>query len=335
MPEHTYIAIEGVIGVGKTTLARLMQSAFNAQLLLEVFEENPFLGAFYADRAKYAFQTQIVFLLSRYQQQYRVAPRLLEQGAVISDYTFAKDRLFAHLNLAGDELDTYERLHQLLGENVIAPDLVVYLTAETPALMERIAVRDRTYERDMDVAYIESLSRAYDDFFAGYTDAPVLRIATDQLNIVRNPDDLAEVLSRVRAALGQGPRQAELPQFAAGQPAPAAPARVARRRLADLQRLQGALDASAAGAGVADAYTQMLRLMEQTGALAGQMSHVWAAQRSLAEVSGNDEEAFQAAARRLRDLVEPRLVDCLAGILRLSNRLGVDLESAYVESLEH
>lgn len=334
MPEHIYIAIEGVIGVGKTTLARLMQPAFNAQLMLEVFEENPFLGAFYADRAKYAFQTQIVFLLSRYQQQYRVAPRLLEQGAVVSDYTFAKDRLFAHLNLSGDELDTYERLHQLLGENVIAPDLVVYLTAETPALMERIAVRDRTYERDMDVAYIESLARAYDEFFAHYTDAPVLRIATDQLNIVRNPDDLAEVLSRVRAALGQGPRQAELPQFAAGQPAPAAPARVTHRRLADLQRLQGALDTSASGV-VADAYTQMLRLMEQTGALAGQMSHVWAAQRSLAEVSGNDEEAFQAAARRLRDLVEPRLADCLAGILRLSNRLGVDLESAYVRSLEH
>lgn len=332
MPESTYIAIEGVIGVGKTTLARLMQPAFNAQLLLEVFEENPFLGAFYADRAQYAFQTQIVFLLSRYQQQYRVAPRLLEQGSVISDYTFAKDRLFAHLNLAGDELDTYERLHQLLGENVLTPDLVVYLTADTPALMERIAVRDRTYERNMDVAYIESLARAYEDFFAHYTDAPVLRIATDQLNIVRNPDDLAEVLSRVRAALGQGPRQAELPQFAAEQAAPVAPLRAARRRLADLQRLQGSLDASA---GLADAYTQMLRLMEQTGALAGQMAHVWAAQRSLAEVSGNDEEAFQAAARRLRDLVEPRLVDCLAGILRLSNRLGVNLESAYLHSLEH
>src|SRR5512140_1401750 len=127
-----YIAIEGVIGVGKTTLARLLQPSFeNSDLLLEVFEENPFLSDFYADRARYAFQTQIFFLLSRYRQQHKVISDTLAQATLISDYLFAKDWLFAHLNLQGDELAMYERVHAILGEQIPQPDLVVYLRTST------------------------------------------------------------------------------------------------------------------------------------------------------------------------------------------------------------
>ncbi|MBI3764252.1 MAG: deoxynucleoside kinase, partial [Chloroflexi bacterium] len=113
-PKRVYIAIEGVIGVGKTTLARLLQSEFSAELLLEVFEENPFLSHFYTDRARYAFQTQIFFLLSRYHQQHAAVPAALERGNLIADYTFAKDALFARINLAGDELTMYQRVHDAL-----------------------------------------------------------------------------------------------------------------------------------------------------------------------------------------------------------------------------
>ena len=151
-----YLAIEGVIGVGKTTLARLLQAHFQGGLLLEVFEENPFLGKFYQDRARYAFQTQMFFLLSRYHQQHQGIPALLKNGkAVISDYTFTKDALFARINLQGDELEMYDRVHQALGEKIPEPDLTVYLRASTDLLMQRIALRDRPYERDMDRDYIE------------------------------------------------------------------------------------------------------------------------------------------------------------------------------------
>ena len=127
MNETFYVAIEGPIGVGKTTLARILHEELGGQLLLEVFEENPFLSDFYADRARYAFQTQIFFLLSRYRQQYEMVPRTLALGSLVSDYLFAKDRLFARLNLGGDELAVYEHMHAALGEKIAAPSLVVHL----------------------------------------------------------------------------------------------------------------------------------------------------------------------------------------------------------------
>ncbi len=156
-----YIAIEGVIGVGKTTLARLLQPTFDATVLLEVFEENPFLSSFYADRERYAFQTQIFFLLSRYHQQRRGVSEALEQGGnLIADYTFEKDALFARINLHGDELEMYYRVHEALAEKVIQPDLVVYLRADPGVLMQRIALRDRPYERNIEQGYIEELCQA-------------------------------------------------------------------------------------------------------------------------------------------------------------------------------
>ncbi|MCJ7718094.1 MAG: deoxynucleoside kinase [Anaerolineales bacterium] len=205
-----YIAIEGAIGVGKTTLSRLLASRFQANLLLEVFEENPFLADFYADRDAYAFQTQIFFLLSRYHQQGDV-PIVLKSGeSLIADYTFEKDALFARLNLSGDELDTYFSVHNALAEKLLLPDLIVYLQAETDVLMQRIAHRDRPYERNMDQDYIESLNRAYDDFYSeDHSGSPVLRINTNKLNYVAKEQDLDWVENRIRQTLKMHPYQTQ------------------------------------------------------------------------------------------------------------------------------
>lgn len=207
-----YIAIEGVIGVGKTTLARLLQPSFNAQLQLEVFEENPFLANFYSDRERYAFQTQIFFLLSRYHQQ-RGIPNLLSTGEnIIADYTFEKDCLFAGINLKGDEFDVYYQVHQALAEKIPPPNMIVYLKADTEILMQRIASRDRPYERDMDRGYINQLNAAYDQFFGEHqTSNKILVVDTNELNYVVNPDDLKFVENRIRQTLKLPPFQEELP----------------------------------------------------------------------------------------------------------------------------
>jgi len=213
MTQFPFIAIEGVIGVGKTTLARLLAPDFNGEALLEVFEENPFLSDFYADRARYAFQTQIFFLLSRYRQQHQAVPAALRRGPLFSDYTFAKDSLFAHLNLSSDELAVYEKLHSALAEKIPTPDLLVYLRADLDVLMTRIRLRDRPYERSMDPAYIDSLRLAYEGFFSAYTASPVLVIDTNHLNIVADPQAYADVRERIRSALGEGTFQPPLPQM--------------------------------------------------------------------------------------------------------------------------
>jgi deoxyguanosine kinase len=209
-----YLAIDGVIGVGKSSLARLLQPAFGADLLLEVFEENPFLSDFYGDRARYAFQTQIFFLLSRYHQQ-RAAPGLVEQSPLIADYTFAKDALFARINLGGDDLTLYHRLHDALAEKVLAPDLIVYLRAPTRVLLDRIALRARSYELQMDPAYIAALVDAYDDFFASPDgprgQSPVLTLDTEHLDFVNRPADLLQITERIQSALGVDAVQVPLP----------------------------------------------------------------------------------------------------------------------------
>ena len=208
-----YVAIEGVIGVGKTTLARLLQSAFNAEVILEVFEENPFLSDFYSDRERYAFQTQIFFLLSRYHQQRRTVHEIVATGKnLFADYTFAKDALFAQINLAGDELDMYYKVHEALAEKIQKPDLLVYLQATTDTLMQRIALRDRPYERQMERSYIDQLNVAYEDFFSKPFDhTPVLTIDTNDLNIVQNPEHLKDVENRIRQSLSLPPFQQALP----------------------------------------------------------------------------------------------------------------------------
>lgn len=208
--KHNYVAIEGVIGVGKTTLARLLQPIFNATLLLEVFEENPFLARFYEDRDRFAFQTQTFFLLSRYQQQHEAIPAALAQGQLISDYTFDKNKIFARLTLAGDELEMYERVQDILGGRIPTPDLVVYLRASVDQLMERITLRDRSFERTMDKAYISSLADAYDSYYSAFGDAAVLTLETDTLDYVHNADDLEMVANLIQSKLAQKPFQEKL-----------------------------------------------------------------------------------------------------------------------------
>lgn len=208
-----YIVVEGVIGVGKTTLARLLQPAFQANLLLEVFEENPFLSKFYDDRARFAFQTQIFFLLSRYHQQHRGVPELTAGGKnLIGDYTFEKDALFAAINLKGDELEMYYRVHEALAEKMQSPDLIVFLRADVDLLMQRIALRDRPYERNMERDYIAELVDAYDEFFLHRTrSSPVMTVDVASLDFLARPADLRWIEQRIRQALQVAPFQPELP----------------------------------------------------------------------------------------------------------------------------
>jgi len=208
-----YISIEGVIGVGKTTLARMLQPSFDANLLLEVFEENPFLSNFYVNRALYAFQTQMFFLLSRYRQQNQRVPELLStEKHLISDYTFDKDALFAGINLKGDELDMYYKIHEALAEKIPLPNLMVYLRADTDVLMQRIAMRDRPYERTMERDYIHELNLAYDDFFLNHTHpSKVLELDCNEIDFVRNAEQLEWIENRIRQVLQLPPYQPALP----------------------------------------------------------------------------------------------------------------------------
>ncbi len=214
---YPYIAIEGVIGVGKTTLARLLRPRFQAEVVLEAFDENPFLSDFYGDRARYAFQTQLFFLLSRYRQQ-QAAVNCLHQSALIADYFFEKDRLFAHLNIPSpDELEMYDRLYEALSEKVRLPDIVVYLRAHVDTLMARIAMRDRTYERQMDRNYIAALRQGYEHLFAHYDATPLLVIESDDLDFVRSPESLEGIEQRIRSTLS-GVRQPTLPRISFPDP---------------------------------------------------------------------------------------------------------------------
>jgi deoxyadenosine/deoxycytidine kinase len=196
-----YIVIEGVIGVGKTTLAKLLARSFASGVLLEVVEENPFLQTFYADRAQYAFQTESFFLLSRYRQQLSTVQPAVGKHTLVSDYMFAKNRLFAGLNLQGDEWRLFLQLYDALSERVPQPDLVVYLQANVRTLMTRIAYRDRPFERNMEVGYIEQLRETYDQFFASYTESPLLMLQTDDLNLVYDEQAQRAVMGRIGAAL--------------------------------------------------------------------------------------------------------------------------------------
>ncbi len=292
MSLHPYIAIEGAIGVGKTTLARFLGEGLTAELLLEVFEENPFLSDFYADRARYAFQTQIFFLLSRYRQQHSVIANTISRCPLVSDYLFAKDWLFAHLNLVGDELAMYERVHAILGEQIPMPALVVYLKASTDTLMDRIAFRDRSYERQMSRAYLDDLRLAYDRFFADYANAPVLVLDTDGLDIVRNPEIRAEVVAKVRSALRLESYQLPLPTLGEPEIAPL-PDSQGGRRLGDFQRFHRALDREKGF--TADLFFNYICLTEEVGELGRVLKQTWRQQDRLLHQVGNRQEAHDQA----------------------------------------
>lgn len=325
---HYYVAVEGAIGVGKTTLARMLKEPLDAELLLEVFEENPFLSAFYADPERYAFQTQIFFLLSRYRQQHRVIGQTLLHHTLVSDYMFDKDWLFAHLNLRGNELTMYERVHAILGEQIPTPDLVVFLRADTDVLMQRISFRDRAYERAMSRDYLDRLRIAYERFFAEYTAAPVLAIDTNDLNIVQDAQARAQIIGQVREALERGLFQQPLPEVEGAVEAEEAPAMLKRRRLSDFQRWHQMLDREKGF--LTDLYYTYIGLMEEVGELGAELKAIWKEQETLYETVGNRQEARERALQEHLPHLKEELADCLACLLKLANTTGVDLESAYV-----
>jgi deoxyguanosine kinase len=192
-----HVAVEGVIGVGKTSLSKLLAESLGARLNLEVVEENPFLPRFYEDRQAHAFVTQIFFLLSRFRQLQRLGQGDLFQERIVSDYVFAKDRIFANINLDDDELRLYEQLAAALETKIMRPDLVVYLQASTEVLLQRIRWRGRSYERDMDEDYIHTLNEAYNYFFFHYDDTPLLVVNCNDLDFVKNRSHYEELLGRI------------------------------------------------------------------------------------------------------------------------------------------
>lgn len=192
-----YIAIEGVIGVGKTSLARLLAERMNARLLLEEPEANPFLEDFYKDPRRYAFQTQMFFLVSRYQELKEMRQPDLFHEAVVSDYLFQKDRIFANINLSDRELRLYDKVAPLLEEEIPAPDLVVYLQSSPEVIRSRIQQRGRHYEKAMDPNYTATLAEAYNYFFFHYREAPLLVVNTNEMNFVDRRADLEELVTRI------------------------------------------------------------------------------------------------------------------------------------------
>jgi deoxyguanosine kinase len=199
-----YIIVEGVIGAGKTTLARIFAERFNGKLILEEFEENAFLQRFYEDPPRWAFQTQLAFLASRFKQQKRLLDRDLFQQVIVSDYAFDKDRIFAHLNLKGDELQLYEMLYTLMEPSTPKPDLVVYLQSSPERLMENIRQRGRSYEANMDPEYIRALNDAYNYYFFRYYQSPLLIINAVEIDFVKNEEELDELLHQVATIKGRG-----------------------------------------------------------------------------------------------------------------------------------
>ena len=193
-----YVAIEGPIAVGKTSLAKLLSERLGARLILEGFGENPFLTDFYEEPERYAFQTQLFFLLQRYQQQQELRQVDMFHNLLIADYMFVKDRLFASLNLDEKEMTLYDTVANLLEKNVINPDLVIYLQADTDTLMRNIARRGRDMEKNISEEYINALNQLYTEYFFRYQNTPLVIINTNNIDFVHNQEDLDEVINYIR-----------------------------------------------------------------------------------------------------------------------------------------
>lgn len=192
-----FIAIEGVIGVGKTTLAELLVEKHGGRLVLEQFEDNPFLPKFYEDRERYAFPTQMAFLASRFKQQQSMLDQDLFHQTTISDYVFEKDRIFARLNLNDDELALYDNIFNIMSDISAQPDLVIYLQSSVDRLLENIQQRGRKYERHITREYLEELSDAYNHYFYHYNKSPLLTINTTEVDFVENEDHLNRIAKQV------------------------------------------------------------------------------------------------------------------------------------------
>jgi len=197
MSELRYIVIEGVIGVGKTSLAEILAQRLQGQLVLEHPEENPFLETFYDDPRRYAFQTQLFFLLSRYRQQQELPQLDFFHPILVADYLFAKDKIFAYINLSTAELLLYDRLMEILEPRIRKPDLVIYLQSSTERLMRNIRLRNRPYESSMSEDYIRTLNEAYNQFFLNYSETPLLIVNSTRLDFVKNKEDLESLVREI------------------------------------------------------------------------------------------------------------------------------------------
>jgi deoxyguanosine kinase len=196
-PLPRYIVVEGPIGVGKTSLVDLLSERLGARKLLEVAEDNPFLPNFYKDPRRYAFQTQLWFLLNRFRQQQDLLQFDLFRQTLLADYLFAKDKIFAYLTLEDHELSLYERVHALLQVRVPTPDLVIFLQASTEALLERIAIRGKAYEREIDRTYLAELNEAYTHFFFHYAASPLLVVNTSDIDFVNRREDFEDLIRKI------------------------------------------------------------------------------------------------------------------------------------------
>jgi len=198
MESPKYIVIEGSIGVGKTSLVKMLSEDFQARMILEPSDKNPFLENFYQDRGKFGFQTQIFFLINRFEQQQEIAQQDLFQRNIVADYLFAKDRIFAYLNLDDKEVKLYEDIYSLLEGHIVTPDLVVFLQASTDVLLKRIKKRAIPYEQRIGREYLESLNAAYNDFFFKYDASPLLTVNTSDIDFVNNADDYQMLIREIR-----------------------------------------------------------------------------------------------------------------------------------------
>jgi len=193
----TYIAVEGPIGVGKTTLARALGKAIKARVILEESEANPFLRHFYDNPRRYGFQTQLFFLASRYKQQQEIYQRDLFHQTTVTDYLFEKDRIFASIALSAEELRLYHRIATYFETGVAKPNIVVLLQASVESLMERIRKRGYDFEAPLTTDYLETVVETYNRHFFDYTDAPLLIVNTDEVNVAADPVELAELIDQM------------------------------------------------------------------------------------------------------------------------------------------
>ncbi len=199
--KNKYIAIEGVIGVGKTTLANLLAKKLDAELILEVVEENPFLNEFYDDIAGKAFQTQMFFLLSRYRQMRKYFQIDAFRTNIVSDYMFMKDSIFADLTLNDAELAMYKTLFTILNDKLVQPDLIIYLYADLERIIDRIHYRNRSFEKNLQPDYLENLSKAYDQFIQSYDECPIIQVNTNNINFTQSPKQFDKLLDDIKKVL--------------------------------------------------------------------------------------------------------------------------------------
>jgi deoxyguanosine kinase len=197
MARAKYIVVEGPIGVGKSSLAKILAAEFQARTIFEQVEDNPFLAKFYKSRETYAFQNQTFFLLNRYQQQVELAQQDLFNLNTVADYLFAKDQIFASLTLSAEELNLYQQIYALLNTRVAKPDLVVYLQARPEVLYKRIKKRDKKYERSVTFEYLSEVAQAYNQFFFHYDETPLLVVNTSEIDFVASSEHLADLIKEI------------------------------------------------------------------------------------------------------------------------------------------